>query len=192
MPKQRITRQMVVQAALELARQGGMEQVQVKNIAARLKCSVQPVYSYCQSMPALRAQVVQAAGQRLREFVTQQMDPQDPFRSVGLAHAAFARQEPNLYRIWFLRPRHGAQSLQQLYDAEADPAVADYLQAAQGLTAVQARQLHLDMMLYNVGVSFALTALGEAADPQQIAALLGRAYEAFLQAARGQQEKGEG
>lgn len=33
MPKQRITKEMVVIAAFELARQGGMEQVIVKNIA---------------------------------------------------------------------------------------------------------------------------------------------------------------
>ena len=50
MPKQTITKEMVVDAAFQLAREGGMEQVLVKNIAARLGCSVQPIYSYCQNM----------------------------------------------------------------------------------------------------------------------------------------------
>ncbi len=35
MPKQRITKEMVVNAAFELARYGGMEQVMVKTIAER-------------------------------------------------------------------------------------------------------------------------------------------------------------
>lgn len=36
MPKQRITKEMVIEAAFELARQGGLEQVLVKNIAGPL------------------------------------------------------------------------------------------------------------------------------------------------------------
>lgn len=47
MPKQRITKEMVVDAAFELAREGGMEEVLVKRIAERIGCSVQPIYSYC-------------------------------------------------------------------------------------------------------------------------------------------------
>ena len=42
MPKQKITKEMVVNAAFELARSGGMEQVLVKSIAEKLGCSVQP------------------------------------------------------------------------------------------------------------------------------------------------------
>ena len=47
MPKQRITKEMVVEAAFEIARKEGAEKVIVKNIAERLGCSVQPIYSYC-------------------------------------------------------------------------------------------------------------------------------------------------
>ena len=54
MPKQRITKEMVVNAAFELARQGGMEQVIVKSIAQKIGCSVQPIYSYCNNMDGLR------------------------------------------------------------------------------------------------------------------------------------------
>ena len=43
MPKQRITREMVVDAAFEIARSEGMEQVMVKTIAEKLHCSVQPI-----------------------------------------------------------------------------------------------------------------------------------------------------
>ena len=38
MPKQKITKEMVVDAAFQLAREGGMERVLVKEIAARLGC----------------------------------------------------------------------------------------------------------------------------------------------------------
>ena len=54
MPRQKITRDMVLEAAFSIARSWGPEQVLVKHIAAALGCSVQPIYSYCENMDALR------------------------------------------------------------------------------------------------------------------------------------------
>ena len=42
---QRITREMVVEAAFRLARERGMEGVLVKELARELHCSVQPIYT---------------------------------------------------------------------------------------------------------------------------------------------------
>ena len=57
MPKQRITKDMVVNAAFEIAKKSGMEQVMVKNIADKIGCSVQPIYSYCNNLEGLRQDV---------------------------------------------------------------------------------------------------------------------------------------
>ena len=46
MPKQRITKEMVVEAAFEIAREQGMEQVVVKSIAARLNYGVGTPFPY--------------------------------------------------------------------------------------------------------------------------------------------------
>ena len=54
MPKQRITKEMIVDAAFEIAKTEGMEQVLIKNIAKKIGCSVQPVYTYCANMEGLR------------------------------------------------------------------------------------------------------------------------------------------
>ena len=43
MPKQRITKDMIVDVAFEIARRSGMEKVMVKSIADELGCSVQPI-----------------------------------------------------------------------------------------------------------------------------------------------------
>ena len=105
MPTQKITREMIVEAAFELAREQGMEAVQVKAVAAALGCSVQPVYGYCGSMEGLKELVTERAGRELREYVEARLDPADRFASLGRAYAAFAKEEPHLYRLWFLRPR---------------------------------------------------------------------------------------
>ena len=77
MPKQRITKEMVVDAAFELARQGGMEQVIVKNIAEKLGCSVQPIYSYCNNMDGLRNDVENKVRSFLQNYIAAHIDKND-------------------------------------------------------------------------------------------------------------------
>ena len=69
MPKQRITKEMVVNTAFEIARSQGMEQVLVKNIADKMGCSVQPIYSYCRNMAGLRQDVARKAAQFIQAYL---------------------------------------------------------------------------------------------------------------------------
>ena len=85
MPKQRITKEMIVDAAFEIARSRGMEQVMVKNIAHRLDCSVQPIYSYCKNMEGLRQEVAARVCQFIEEYTSARVDKHDLFRSTGKA-----------------------------------------------------------------------------------------------------------
>ena len=74
MPKQRITREIVVNAAFELARTGGMDHVLVKTIAERLGCSVQPIYSYCKNMDELRRDIERQAKAYIQDYLAAHID----------------------------------------------------------------------------------------------------------------------
>lgn len=138
MPKQRITKEMVVDAAFEIARNSGMEQVLVKNIADRIGCSVQPIYSYCKNMEGLRRDVTDQVNCFIREYIAAHIDRKDLFRSTGNAYIRLAQEEPNLFRIFILRQRDGISSLSDLYQSEAGPQVAGFI-AEQLQTACRRR-----------------------------------------------------
>ena len=117
MPKQRITKEMVVDAAFEIAKSSGMEQVLVKNIADRIGCSVQPIYSYCRNMDGLRRDVAARVRCFVREYVAERIDRDDLFRSTGRAYIQLAKEQPHLYKIFILHRREGISSLEDLYRA---------------------------------------------------------------------------
>lgn len=183
-PKQKITREMVVDAAFALAREGGMEQVLVKNIAARLNCSVQPIYSYCRNMEELRRAVEQRTADYMADYLSSRLDPDNLFQSTGRAHIQFAREEPELFKIFILRRREGVSSLDELYRQEASPELAEIIAAQLGLDVTAARRLHLDLLIYTVGLGtiFSVTTPGISAD--EMFAHQERAYQAFLNHAR--------
>ena len=95
MPKQRITKEIVVDAAFEIARKDGMEQVMVKNIAGKIGCSVQPIYSYCKNMEGLREDVTEKTGEFIKEYIINHIDEEDLFRSTGKAYIQLAEEEPH-------------------------------------------------------------------------------------------------
>jgi len=183
MRKQQITREMVVDAAFEIARRGGMEAVLVKDVAQALKCSVQPIYSYCGSMEGLRQAVEERAAEFVREYVTRRREAGAAFRSTGLAYLRLAQEEPQLYRIFFSRRQEEVHSLEDLYSREADPKRAAVLAEELGLREAAAKELHLHMILYNMGLGFLLAAGAELKE-DEAAAQLEKAYRAFLRQAR--------
>lgn len=180
MPKQRITKEMVVNAAFELARNGGMEQVTVKAIAERIGCSVQPIYSYCKNMEGLRQDVTEKVKCFVREYVASQVDEQDLFRSTGHAYIRLTREEPQLFKIFILRTRDGISSLEDLYHSEAGERIPAFLSEKMGIGKKQAEQLHLDMLIYTIGIGMIFSVTTPGIPWEEIFSQQERVYRIFM------------
>ena len=124
MPKQKITKEMVVDTAFDIARKDGMDRVLIKKIAGKLGCSVQPIYSYCQNIESLKAEVEARAMKFVWGFIEEQIDPEDLFASTGRAYVRLAKEEPNLFRIFILHRRQGISSLEEFYTKETAPGIS--------------------------------------------------------------------
>ncbi|KMZ55059.1 TetR/AcrR family transcriptional regulator [Dorea sp. D27] len=179
MPRQRLTKDMVVKAAFDLAREGGLENVTVKGISQHLDCSVQPVYCYCRNMNGLKQDVIDYTGGYIQRYISERLEENDMFQSMGMAHAQFAKAEPHLYRLYFLRKREDIHSFEDIYRKETNPHIAEFIARQLGISIESARQLHLNMLIYNTGISFILTVLGSETDIGDVQRLLTQAKEIF-------------
>lgn len=180
MPKQRITKEMVVNAAFEIARSDGMELVMVKNIAEKIGCSVQPIYSYCKNMEGLRQDVIMQVGSFIGKYVMEHTDEDDIFGSTGRAYIQLAKEEPHLFKIFILHKRNGIASLEDLYQSETNPHTAGFIARKLNISMEQAKKLHLNMLIYTIGIGtiFSVTTPGISVD--EIYEQQEMAYEAFL------------
>lgn len=180
MPKQRITKDMVVNAAFEIARSNGMEQVMVKNIAEKIGCSVQPIYSYCKNMEELRADVARKVSVFIGEYIEKHIDKDDIFASTGRAYIRLAKEEANLFKIFILHKRSGIASLEDLYKSETSPHTAEFISKKLDISIEQAKKLHLNMLIYTIGLGtiFSVTTPGISTD--EIYEQQELAYKTFL------------
>lgn len=72
---------MVVDAAFDIARNQGTDQILVKNIANKPGCSVQPIYSYCNNMESLYRDVEEKAAGFIKEYLSSHIDKKTIFRA---------------------------------------------------------------------------------------------------------------
>ena len=94
MPKQRITKEMILEAAFHIAKEQGIANVLVKNVSARLGCSVQPIYSYYKNMDELRQDLVEHTKEYFQAYLTQYIDKTGPiFRQTGACYLRFAKEQ---------------------------------------------------------------------------------------------------
>lgn len=183
MPKQKITKEMVVEAAFELAREQGLEEVMVKNLAEKLGCSVQPIYSYCRSMDGLFRDVYLRSERFMREYLAAHIDRADFFRSTGYAYIQLAKEEPNIFKMFLLHQRDGIRSLDDLYKAETDSGVAKFIAEGLQIDEEKAQMLHRNMMIYTTGIGTILAMSSPGIPVEEVERQLEQAYQAFLEQA---------
>ena len=118
-PKNKFTREEMVQAALQVVRAGGIGSLTAKTLADALGTSTQPVFTAFGSMERVRQAVYAAAVDIYDGYADAGLQEEIPFLGVGMQYIRFAREEPELYRFLFLTraqdPQYSAmQSMQHL------------------------------------------------------------------------------
>lgn len=190
MPKQRITKEMILEAAFHIAKEQGIANVLVKNVSARLGCSVQPIYSYYKNMDELRQDLVEHTKEYFQAYLAQYIDKTGPiFRQTGACYLRFAKEQPHLFQLLFLRKRSDLSSLQELYEIECSPQIAEYLANTLGLSLHGAKKLQLHMVFYTMGIS-AILATSQCEIPtDELMEQMESAYQCFLNQARQEETK---
>lgn len=179
MPKQKITKEMIVDAAFSIARTRGSDHVLVKNIAEELNCSVQPIYSYCENMEGLRQELIKKTASFFKQYIAEHIDKSNYFRGVGNAYISLAKEEPHLYRLYFMRIRKDIHSLNDIYEKECNPQVAAYIAESLHISPQKARAFHMNMLIYTQGIALILASSGSDINAEEISAQLEQAYLAF-------------
>lgn len=106
-PACRFTREQIVAAALAITRERGFDAVTARAIADTLHSSSKVIFSAFSGMDDLLAATIDAADAQYRaysaDFVRNSADP--PYKAVGTAYIRFARNEPNLFHLLYMRDR---------------------------------------------------------------------------------------
>lgn len=138
--------------ACRFTRERGFDAVTARAIADTLHSSSKVIFSAFSGMDDLLAATIDAADAQYRaysaDFVRDSADP--PYKAVGTAYIRFARNEPNLFHLLYMRDRRRED---HSGDAENIAVLVDFLMAKLHITREDATLLHIEMWAYVHGIA---------------------------------------
>lgn len=148
-PREKISRQEILDAAVALTRQQGFDRVTARDVGAMLGTSAKPVYRAFANMTELKQAVVSEAEKALRQGISREMARKryPPYKAVGMAYTGFARDDPELFRLLFMRNR--AQEPQEGDFGDVIP----LLQKQTGMERGAAERFHAEMWVCTHGIA---------------------------------------
>ena len=151
-PKVKISREDILNAAVELVRKEGVGAVNARTVAAALQCSTQPVFSNFATMEQLHFAVVQRADELCRDYIRQETERgQFPaYKASGMAYIRFAKEETELFKLLYMRDR-GCEGLAEGQALDRD--MESLVHENTGLEAESAKLFHLEMWAFVHGIA---------------------------------------
>lgn len=131
-PKTRFGQEDIINAAFEVVRSQGLDALSARNIAKRLNCSTQPIYSYMESMNNLYEIILQKAFAALAAFESQKVTGH-PGIDRAIGNVLFAKKEIYLWR--FLHDKRNYETSNPYFEKKIRGILAELKAADSTLSA---------------------------------------------------------
>lgn len=115
----KVTKEMIVDAAFEIAKEMGAENINARTVSQKLGCSTQPVLYHFKTMEDVRMAAHKKASEFHIDYVTNLCNKYErPMLEVGMRHIHFAVEEKNLFRFLFHSNYYSGVSLSDWFKGE--------------------------------------------------------------------------
>lgn len=166
-PKAKITREMIIDAAFEIARNEGAENINARTISGKLGCSTQPVLYHFRKIEEIRKAVYQKADEYHSAYITD-IHGDNPMKEIGFLYIQFAASEKNLFRFLFQSNEFSGKTISELIDAEELLPVIMILSQEAEVSTEQAKAIFRSLFLIAHGYASMLANNEMAYDVQTI------------------------
>ena len=155
----KVSKEAIIDAAVDVLREGGAAAINARSVAKKLGCSTQPIYLSFQSMDDLKAAMTQRAitlhTQHVRDWLHILDDNGSCYRqhshysSYGIGFVKFAAKEKYLFRWLYL----DGEQFGPYQDDVLLPEIIAAIVNEYGYTEELAQKLHQDMAYYSYGLA---------------------------------------
>lgn len=176
-PKQRITREMILERSFTMFCQEGMEAVNARSVAKALNCSTQPIFSYFTGMDDLKNALEMKAKETFEQALNNYETEGDPLLNVCRVYLRFGVEQPRLFAYLFMRPGHelGYSVLKEAEQSELVKREAECL----NIPIERAHRLCLDVTIFTHGLATVQATKQYLTPMEELEAYLQRAFECF-------------
>lgn len=185
MPKAKISREMVVNAAFEIARREGIENVNARTVAEKLGCSTQPVMYHFSKIEEMKRAVFDKADLYHSECLMAVRDTDNGIMlGIGLNYIRFAIHEPHLFRFLFQSGYAIGNSLIDIINSESLRPILEMMSGAMKMDLSQTKEVFLTIAMFAHGYASIIANNSLEYDENTVKEHLTRAYRGAVLAVR--------
>lgn len=152
-PKTKFSSEQIIELALEVVRENGLDALTARELAAKLGTSTRPIFTHFKTMDELTAEVVAKAKSIYKEYVLAGLEGERAFKSYGLQLLKFAKDEPELYEVVFMKQGSGP-SYESVLESEGNKEeVIKVISWTFDILEEQASWMFDNLMLYAHGIA---------------------------------------
>ena len=190
-PKPKFTKEEIVQTALDIVSQRGVEALTAKDLGDALGSSARPIFTVFGSMKEVQDEVRAAAMRRFEGFAQQKLPGMPLFKQVGMQMVLFGAREPKLYQLLFMQENRNAVSFDDVF-GELGPTAQvciGLICEEYGMSEHEAKLLFENVWIYTFGVGALCATRVCNFSEEKLGEMLSVEFQAMMQFVRS---KGEG
>lgn len=179
-PKPKFTKEELIQAALELARESGLEAVVARNLGKKLDTAPSTIFTHFNTVEDIRQAVIEAVRELYNGYVEEGLKMVPPMKGFAVQYIRFAMEESNLYSILFMNKRDGLKYVDFIVDEGHYEKVITAAEENFGINREQAEFVYHNLWAYAHGIAV-MSATGVCKfSLEEISQMLGMACRSFL------------
>jgi AcrR family transcriptional regulator len=186
-PKQKITKEMILEAAFQITKEKGFEGVNARSLASVIGCSTQPVFSHYATMSALKQDFHGYLGKYFDEYAIGRAQGAENFsHEIGRAYLAFARNESNLFQVLFMSECFGLNGFSDMFADEGNLEAAKGVSKRLDISLEAAKSLYMKTWVFLHGIASLIATKSITLSEEEAEKMHSEASAAFLAQVKGQ------
>lgn len=189
-PKIKISEEEILEEAILIIREKGYTNLNARDLAKRLGCSVHPIFRAFLSMDGLKEAVYQKVEQIYNNKMLEAGKQEGGFLQMGLAYIDFAKRERNLFQLLFMSEAFQKKSIMDIVGStQGDDEVIAMICQMSGLSKKGAKELYAGIWLTTHGIAAMFATNGCQYNDNEIKRLLDNSFMGLAMKLKKEEEK---
>ena len=182
-PKEKVSRSMVLNAAFEMTRENGFENVTARKLAERLGSSTQPIFRAYENMEMLKEDLFYKSAEMFSDYMLNKRESGVPvYLSMGMAYIELAGTEKHLFKLIADIEEYETEDIHEFLQQGDCAELLAKLPDTEKFSSEQKKEIFRMVWMFTHGVATLVTSKRVSMTAEDIKEMIGKAYEGFVSA----------
>ncbi len=177
----KIQKEKILNAAFKIVKNQGVEKLNVRDIAKKLNCSVQPIYYQFQNVEELQKELYVKIEKYFYNYLIENTNKEMPvYKQIGINYIKFARKESKLFQILFMSETSLTPKEFVAKNNEDFKELEKYINISTELSDDNLKEFHIKMWIFTHGIATLVASNTCNLTDEQISKLLSYEFQALM------------